>query len=41
VDTGATANQSSNHPVLMAADDGNGQHSKNSGLKKKKRFLIF
>jgi peptidyl-prolyl cis-trans isomerase SurA len=41
VDTGATANQSNNHPVLMAADDGSGQHSKNSGLKKKKRFLIF
>jgi peptidyl-prolyl cis-trans isomerase SurA len=41
VDTGTTANQSSNHPVLMASDDGNGQHSKNSGLKKKKRFLIF
>jgi peptidyl-prolyl cis-trans isomerase SurA len=41
VDTGATANQSSNHPVLMAADDGTGQHSKNSGLKKKKKFLIF
>lgn len=41
VDTGATANQSSNHPVLMAADDGSGHHSKNSGLKKKKRFLIF
>jgi peptidyl-prolyl cis-trans isomerase SurA len=41
VDTGATANQSSNHPVLMAADEGNSTHSKNSGLKKKKKFLIF
>ncbi len=41
VDTGATANQSSNHPVMVAANgDGQG-HSKNSGLKKKKKFLIF
>ena len=41
IDTGATANQSSNHPVMVAANgDGQG-HSKNSGLKKKKKFLIF
>jgi peptidyl-prolyl cis-trans isomerase SurA len=42
VDTGATANQSSNHPVMVADNgEGTGQHSKNSGLKKKKKFLIF
>lgn len=41
VDTGATANQSSNHPVMMAANGETAGHSKNSGLKKKKKFLIF
>jgi len=41
VDTGATANQSSNHPVMVAANGETGGHSKNSGLKKKKKFLIF
>lgn len=42
VDTGATANQGSNHPVMIAANgQPEGQHSKNSGLKKKKKFLIF
>jgi peptidyl-prolyl cis-trans isomerase SurA len=41
VDTGATANQSSNHPVMVAANGDTGGHSKNSGLKKKKKFLIF
>ncbi|HEU5413232.1 MAG TPA: peptidylprolyl isomerase [Candidatus Angelobacter sp.] len=41
VDTGATANQSSNHPVMVAANGEAGGHSKNSGLKKKKKFLIF
>jgi len=41
VDTGATANQSSNHPVMVASNGETGGHSKNSGLKKKKKFLIF
>lgn len=41
VDTGATANQSSNHPVMVAANGETGGHNKNSGLKKKKKFLIF
>lgn len=41
VDTGATANQSSNHPVMVAANGEGAGHSKNSGLKKKKKFLIF
>jgi peptidyl-prolyl cis-trans isomerase SurA len=41
VDTGATANQSSNHPVMVAANGDAQGHSKNSGLKKKKKFLIF
>lgn len=42
VDTGATANQNSNHPVIMAAAGDPGlRHSKNSGLKKKKHFLFF
>jgi len=41
VDTGATANQNSNHPVMVAANGGPEGHSKNSGLKKKKKFLIF
>jgi len=41
VDTGATANQSSNHPVMVAANGETEGHSKNSGLKKKKKFLIF
>jgi peptidyl-prolyl cis-trans isomerase SurA len=41
VDTGATANQSNNHPVMVAANGDTEGHSKNSGLKKKKKFLIF
>ena len=41
VDTGATANQSSNHPVMVAANGDAQGHSKNSGLKKKKKFLVF
>jgi peptidyl-prolyl cis-trans isomerase SurA len=42
VDTGATANQSSNKPVMVAAaGDPNAHHSKNSGLKKKKKLGIF
>lgn len=42
VDTGATANQSSNRPVVVAAAGDPGLHQgKTSGLKKKKRFLLF
>ncbi len=42
VDTGATANQSSNKPVMVAAaGDPKAHHSKNSGLKKKKKLGIF
>lgn len=42
VDTGATANQSSNHPVILAATGDPGLHQgKTSGLKKKKKFLVF
>jgi peptidyl-prolyl cis-trans isomerase SurA len=42
VDTGATASQNSNHPVMMAAAGDPGlRQGKTSGLKKKKRFLIF
>jgi peptidyl-prolyl cis-trans isomerase SurA len=42
VDTGATAGQNTNHPVVMAAAGDPGlRQSKTSGLKKKKRFLIF
>lgn len=42
VDTGATANQNSNHPVVMAAAGDPGlRQGKTSGLKKKKHFLIF
>jgi peptidyl-prolyl cis-trans isomerase SurA len=42
VDTGATANQNSNHPVIMAAAGDPGlRQGKTSGLKKKKHFLFF
>ncbi|MGE5322935.1 MAG: peptidylprolyl isomerase [Actinomycetota bacterium] len=42
VDSGATAGQNSNHPVVIAANgDPDSHHDKNSGLKKKKKFLIF
>lgn len=42
VDTGATAAEKSNHPVIIAANGGpDSHHDKNSGLKKKKKFLIF
>ena len=41
-DTGATANQNSNHPIVMAAaGDPGSRQGKISGLKKKKRFLFF
>ena len=42
VDTGATANQNSNRPVVVAAAGDPGlRQGKTSGLKKKKRFLLF
>ena len=41
VDSGATAGENSNHPVVIAANGGDPHHEKNSGLKKKKKFLIF
>lgn len=42
VDSGATPGENSNHPVVVAANgDPNSPHAKNSGLKKKKKFLIF
>lgn len=42
VDTGATANQNSNHPVVMAAAGDPGlRQGRTSGLKKKKHFLLF
>lgn len=42
VDSGATPGENSNHPVVIAANgDPNSPHAKNSGLKKKKKFLIF
>ncbi|HEX5434374.1 MAG TPA: peptidylprolyl isomerase [Candidatus Angelobacter sp.] len=42
VDSGATAGENSNHPEVVAANGGPGSHhDKNSGLKKKKKFLIF
>lgn len=40
-DTGATANQNSNHPVMLAAAGDPNAPSKSSGLKKKKKFLFF
>jgi len=40
-DTGATANQNSNKPVMLAAAGDPNAPSKSSGLKKKKKFLLF
>ena len=40
-DTGATANQNSNKPVMLAAAGDPNSPSKSSGLKKKKKFLFF
>lgn len=40
VDTGAVPGENGNHPVVIAAN-GDPHHDKNSGLKKKKKFLIF
>lgn len=42
VDTGATASQNSNHPVVIAtAGDPGLRQGKTSGLKKKKHFVLF
>jgi len=41
VDTGATPGENSNHPEVIAANGDPAHHAKNSGLKKKKKFLIF
>jgi peptidyl-prolyl cis-trans isomerase SurA len=41
VDSGATAGQGSNRPVVVAAAGEPGARSGQSGLKKKKRFLLF
>ena len=41
VDTGATAGQGGNHPVVMAAAGDPSAKSGQSGLKKKKKFLVF
>jgi len=40
-DSGATANQNSNKPVMLAAAGDPNAPSKSSGLKKKKKFLLF
>jgi peptidyl-prolyl cis-trans isomerase SurA len=40
-DTGASAGDGSNHPVIVAAAGDPGARSGQSGLKKKKRFLLF
>ena len=41
IDSGEVAGENSNHPVVIAANGGDPHHEKNSGLKKKKKFLIF